>query len=139
MKQQILNHFNGNYSTFYKKYLQKVKSIGKSEYQALCPFHDDTNRSLSFNSRNGQYYCHGCPNNGNFFRFYAELKGLDIKRDFRKVLNGVADDFGITRTQEKSRVVKHYVYRDITGEPLHRTVRTEPKGFYQQRYENGKW
>jgi hypothetical protein len=43
LKQKIQNHFSGNYQTFYSKYLKDVKKAGGSEYQALCPFHEDGN------------------------------------------------------------------------------------------------
>ena len=39
----------------------------------------------------------------------------------------------------KKEVEATYGYADEQGEPVFRVVRTRPKGFYQQRYENGKW
>ena len=139
MKQKIKDFFSGDYSLFYEKYLHQVKIIGGNERQALCPFHNDTKPSFSFNSQTGQYYCHGCDKKGDIFHFYAKLNGMDTRRDFGKVLKGIANDFGIPWNQVKRRVVTQYVYTDTNGKPLHRTNRTEPKDFYQQRYDNGKW
>jgi DNA primase len=77
LKEKILEYFCGDYSPFYKKYLQRVKKIGDNERQALCVFHNDTKPSFSFNSQTGQYYCHGCNKRGDIFHFYGKLNGLD--------------------------------------------------------------
>ena len=138
MKKAIHSYFQENYQLFYGKYLPQVKKIGGVEFVAICPFHDDKNPSFNFNGQNGKFYCHGCAEKGDIFNFYAKLNGLKTQTDFKKILKGIANDFGISRTQGKKRVVKHYVYKGMNGKPLHRTVRTEPKNFYQERYESGK-
>src|SRR5262249_17017560 len=43
------------------------------------------------------------------------------------------------RTKHERRVVARYIYTDEAGEPLHRTVRYEPKGFSQQRRLGPIW
>lgn len=139
MKKQIVSHFSGNYTAFYSKYLIKIKKIGGDEYKAICPFHDDNDPSFNFNASSGKFFCHGCSSKGDIFHFYAKLNGLNTRRDFGKVLTGITNDFGMPWDQVKKRIVKRYVYTDMSGEPLHRTNRTEPKDFYQQSYENGKW
>lgn len=45
-----------------------------------------------------------------------------------------------TSKNEESRKITHeYVYTDEQGEPLIRVNRTEPKGFFQERWEDGQW
>ncbi len=39
----------------------------------------------------------------------------------------------------RKEVVARYVYQDEEGNPLFQAVRTQPKGFFQQRWENGRW
>jgi len=140
MKEKIESHFKGNYKAFYEKYLTEVKKIGGDEFQSLCPFHEDSNPSLNFNDQKGTYFCHGCGKKGDIFHFYAKLNGLDTRRDFPKILKGIAADFGIAGEQKKSRIVKTYDYLNAEGKLHSQTVRMEPKSFWQRRPNgNGGW
>jgi len=136
VKDNIQNFFKGSYRTFYEKYLPEAKQIGGDEYQALCPFHEDTQPSLNFNDQKGTYFCHGCGKKGHAFHFYAKLNGLDTKRDFPKILKGIAADFGIPGEQTKSRILKTYDYPDEAGNLLFQVCRMDPKDF-RQRHRNG--
>lgn len=136
MKYAIEDYFKGNYQAFYSKYLTKVKKIGGDEYQASCPFHKDENPSFNFNNEGGKYYCHGCGKKGHIAHFYGKLNGLDTKRDFPKILKGIANDFGISWEENKPRLVKTYDYTDSEGNLLYQVCRYEPKTF-KQRHPNG--
>jgi hypothetical protein len=140
MKADIIAHFGHNYFPFFSKYLPQLDAIGEDEYRALCPFHNDTHPSLSINTRKGQYHCHGCGKEGDSFRFYGELNGLDTRRDFGKILRGISNDFGIKNGNGKSRIAKVYSYADESGMEVFQVCRMEPKSF-RQRYRNGsgKW
>lgn len=133
MKEAIKDHFTGDYEPFYKKYLPGAKKTGGSEYKSICPFHDDKEPSFCFNSDKGQYYCQGCGKKGDIFHFYAKLNGMDTRRDFGKVLRGIANDFGIPIEQKKSKMVKAYDYTDAKGELILQVCRMEPKDFRQRR------
>ena len=137
MKNKILNHFSNNFKLFYDKYLPKTMQGGGNEYYAICPFHDDKTPSFNFNSKTGQYYCHGCEKKGDIFHFFGKNNSLDTKRDFGKIIKGIADDFGISWEQKKPRPVKTYDYIDISGNLLFQVCRMEPKSFRQRR-PNGK-
>lgn len=139
MKEKIVNHFNGNYQLFYKKFIPEVKQIGGNEYKTRCPFpnHEDKNASFCFNNSNGRYYCHGCDKKGDIFHFYGKINSLSTRHDFRKILRGIADDFGIAWEKQKSKLVKTYDYTDADGKLLFQVCRMEPKDF-RQRQPNGK-
>ncbi len=140
MKEQITNYFQGNYRTFYEKYLPDVKKMGGQEYKAICPFHDDSEPSLNFNNQTGQYYCHGCNKKGNAIHFYAKINSLDTKRDFPKILKGIANDFNIPWEENRSKLVKTYNYTDAEGHLIYQVCRYEPKTFKQrQPGNNGNW
>jgi len=47
--------------------------------KAICPFHEDTSPSLSFNSEKNIFHCFGCGKKGNIITFYALMK--KIKRE----------------------------------------------------------
>ncbi len=137
-RQTILNHFAGNFQTFYKKYLPNLKAISGDEFQAVCPFHDDKDPSFNLNGNTGRYFCHGCGKKGDIFHFYAKVSSLDNRRDYPKILKGIAGDFGISLNgDKKSRIVKTYDYTDAGGQLLFQVCRMEPKDFRQRR-PNGK-
>lgn len=50
-KQQILGKIN--FADFYQTFIPSLKVNGKPEALGLCPFHDDTNPSLSVNVQTG--------------------------------------------------------------------------------------
>ena len=95
MSNAIKDHFQGNYETFYEKYLPKIQKIGGGEYKATCPFHDDRDPSFNFSNQTGQYYCHGCGKKGDAIHFYAKINDLNTKRDFSKIIKGITSDFNI--------------------------------------------
>jgi hypothetical protein len=142
-KEAIASYFKGSYFNYYSKYIPKIKKAGTGEeYQATCPFpgHDDTNPSFGFNNDTGKYYCHGCDKGGDIYHFYAKINGLQTKRDFSKILAGIASDFGINSDKPKFKVVKTYDYHDLSGDLLFQVCRMEPKSFRQRRPDgNGKW
>lgn len=140
-KAAILNRFQGDFQSFYGKYLPNAKQIGGDQYQALCIFHeDDKTPSFSFNNKDGRFYCHGCGKKGDLFHFYGKINDLSTKRDFGKILTGIGNDFGITMEEVKRRIVKVYDYHDSEGKLIHQTVRYEPKHFSQRRPNgNGRW
>jgi hypothetical protein len=139
MKQVIINHFKANYKMFFEKYLQQSKQIGGNEFKATCPFpkHEDANPSFNFSNQTGRFYCHGCGKKGDIFHFFGKINGLDTRRDFAKILKGIADDFGIPWEQKKSQIVKIHDYTDEDGKLLFQVCRMEPKTFRQRR-PNGK-
>jgi len=137
-KENILNYFSGNFKPFFEKFLQNIKPIGGDEYQALCPFHEDANPSLSVNVKTGRYFCHGCGMKGDVFHFYAKINSLNTRRDFGKILKGIADDFGIGFEQQKPKLIKAYSYYDRNNKLLFQVCRFEPKDFRQRRpWKNG--
>lgn len=140
-KGKINEHFNGHYQDFFSKYLPSgIKKTGGDEFQARCPFHDDKNPSMSINAKTGAYFCHGCGSKGGFIGFYARLHGLDDRRDFPRILAGIARDFGIGAGEVKAKTVKTYNYTDETDTLLFQVCRLEPKSF-RQRVPNkaGGW
>jgi hypothetical protein len=141
-RQTILNHFAGNFRTFYEKYLPNLKPLsGGKEFQTLCPFHDDSIPSFNFNVSSGQYYCHGCGKKGDIFHFYAKISDLNSRSDYPKIIKGIARDFGISvNGQKKARLIKTYPYHDPDGKLLFEVCRMDPKDFRQRRPNgNGGW
>ena len=53
----------------------ELKKNGKS-YHGLCPFHDDTNPSLSINPDKNLWQCFGCGTAGDVFSGSHQIKPL---------------------------------------------------------------
>ena len=139
-KSSIEHYFKDHYDKFYAKYLPDIKKAGGNEFMSRCPFHADGKASFSINAQTGEYFCHGCGKKGHAFHFYAKLNCLDTKRDFGKILSGIAQDFGINGTQTQSLFVEAYDYTDADGNLVFQVCRYEPKSFKQRRpHSNGGW
>ena len=66
--------------------------------RANCPFHDDTNPSLSINDDKGLYKCFACGAGGDIYNFVREYDHLDQggeeKMGYMKAVEFVAHEFG---------------------------------------------
>ena len=49
---------------------------GKGDFYACCPFHSEKSPSFHADDRKGRYYCFGCKEAGDIFRFLVQSGGL---------------------------------------------------------------
>lgn len=73
---------------------------GGSEYEALCPFHDDHDPSLKIDPTRQTYRCFVCNEGGDCFSYVQKLEGLQ----FRDALEQLANRAGLEmpKNQQKS-------------------------------------
>ncbi|MCG8570383.1 MAG: CHC2 zinc finger domain-containing protein [Spirochaetes bacterium] len=66
--------------SLFKYFGVKLKKVGSS-YQGLCPWHDDTNPSLSVSpgGQNSFFKCFGCGKSGDVFTLVELMRGYDFK------------------------------------------------------------
>lgn len=55
-----------------KNYGLKVK-----KNKSICPFHPDTDPSLSFSDAKNVFFCHGCHTKGDLITFIKKMEGLN--------------------------------------------------------------
>lgn len=141
MKDHIEKYFGSDYSSFFGKYLEFTKTTG-DQWKAFCPFHAESEGSLSIKISNGLWKCLGCGKGGNVYQFYARLKRLNSRKDFPVILEKICDDFGIlvggngngkavpvveksakTKSVNRGEIVARYTYLDADGTPLYQKVR----------------
>ncbi len=67
-----------------------LKKKGK-DYSGLCPFHDEKSPSFSVSPTKQMYYCFGCGQGGNTFKFLMELG----KRSFGDVVLELANRYQV--------------------------------------------
>lgn len=76
------------------EYIEKnwapLKKSG-SNFLTRCPFHDDTNPSMSVNDSKGLYHCFSCKAGGNLITFVKEFKNLNSS----EAIDEICDFFNI--------------------------------------------
>jgi len=55
----------------------------KGELHGLCPIHNESNPSFSYNYKKDVYKCLSCNADGDLVRLWSEVKGLDQKEGFK--------------------------------------------------------
>jgi hypothetical protein len=104
------------------QFLTLLKGVkpAHSGFTALCPGHTDHNRSLTIKLEDNKLLLH-C------------FAGCDINHIVESIGLTTADLFLTSEKQATRKIVAVYPYFDENGNLLYQVVRTEPKGFYQQR------
>ncbi|MDA8103910.1 MAG: AAA family ATPase [Nitrospiraceae bacterium] len=126
-KQEIIDRLDKR--SFYSSALPSLKVNGSETGQALCPWHEDTNPSLSIDLKTGVFKCFGCSKKGSIFDFYMERHSVDYKTAF----NALAQEAGLSIQESPRKIVKTYDYTNEAGVLLFQVVRYEPKTFRQRR------
>jgi DNA primase len=62
------------------------------KYEGLCPFHDEKTPSFSVDPDRGLYYCFGCHQGGDVFKFVMQTERLS----FPEAVERLARRFGVT-------------------------------------------
>ncbi len=96
-----------------------LRRAGPSNYEGLCPFHEERTPSFGIDPVQKVYYCFGCQAGGDVFKFVQETENVD----FKGALELLADRCGIEleREQEDPAQAKRRQERDRLLELLART------------------
>lgn len=74
----------------------QLKKAGRDSLVGLCPFHPEKTPSLSVSPSKQVYYCFGCGEGGNVFRFLEKVENLS----FIETVERLAEHAGITLRYE---------------------------------------
>ncbi len=69
----------------------ELRRAGVNRFEGLCPFHDERTPSFGINPAEKLYYCFGCGEGGDAFKFVQQTEGVD----FKGALEYLADRYGI--------------------------------------------
>lgn len=69
----------------------RLKKKGRT-WEGLCPFHEEKTPSFSIDAEKGLYYCFGCHQGGDVFKFLMQLENLN----FPEVVERLARQYGVT-------------------------------------------
>ena len=75
----------------------QLKQSG-SRYMGLCPFHNEDTPSFSVDPDQNLYYCFGCQNGGDAFKFVQEIEGVGFLESVRML----ADRYGVPLPEEET-------------------------------------
>ena len=122
-----------------RDYAQRVlglQPINGTRDRFLCPWRPGAD-SNGFAIAADGWYDHVADEGGDAIEFVKRFRN----GSFREALRELAEHCGMARqpSPSKRRRVKVYVYADEAGRPLHRTVRYDPKGFSQERFDGKQW
>ncbi|MEF8797548.1 MAG: DNA primase [Salinivenus sp.] len=67
-----------------------------SRFMGLCPFHSEDTPSFSVDPEKNLYYCFGCQNGGDVFKFVQEIEGVGFLEGVRML----AERYGIPLPEE---------------------------------------
>ncbi len=70
---------------------RKKTNAPRGDYWACCPFHGEKSPSFHCEDKKGRYYCFGCGEKGDHFKFLTEYEGLN----FVEAVSRLADQAGI--------------------------------------------
>jgi putative DNA primase/helicase len=110
---------------------QRLQTTGEN-WSARCPFHDDKHSSLSINSKNGKWFCHGpCNCGGWLVEFEQKFSSCDQYAAVERIAEVVGDRLYLAFKNEPPTAV--YPYRDELGKLLFEKVRYPGKRFLQRQ------
>src|ERR671936_38932 len=69
----------------------ELRRAGVNRFEGLCPFHDERTPSFGINPAEKLFYCFGCGEGGDAFKFVQLTEGVDFKGS----LEYLADRYGV--------------------------------------------
>jgi len=118
----------------------EIKKAGK-EFKAICPFHDDSNPSLTISSAKGFYHCFSCGAHGTALGFLMDYEHLG----FVEAIESLSSDLGIEIPYEKNtKPIKRnddlFVFMDKIQEHYQNKLKNNKEAidYLKKRGINGK-
>jgi DNA primase len=98
----------------------ELRRAGVNRYEGLCPFHEERTPSFGIDPAQKLFYCFGCSEGGDAFKFVQLTEGLD----FKGALEYLADRYGIALepVEEDPGVAEQRRARERLLELLERTA-----------------
>lgn len=113
-RDEVKSRIAQNVPGFYGRFLQPLRPAGPGAWKARCPFHGDSNPSLTVYA-DGHYYCFGCGATGDGLDFIMRHKQLD----FSAALAEAAVSLGMAPEPDKAagrgRLEATYLIREADG------------------------
>ena len=69
---------------------RRKSNPGRGDYWACCPFHGEKSASFHVTERNGRYYCFGCKETGDIFKFLTDKEGMSFPEAVQRMAEEAA-------------------------------------------------
>jgi DNA primase len=98
----------------------ELRRAGVNRFEGLCPFHDERTPSFGISPAEKLYYCFGCGQGGDAFKFVQETEGVG----FAGALEYLADRYGVALevVEEDPAAARRRAERERLLELLERTA-----------------
>ena len=92
---------------------KKKTNAAKGDYWACCPFHGEKTPSFHCEDRKGRYYCFGCGESGDHFRFLTQLDGLNFHEAVERLAAQAGLPMPVMDRREQEREEKRKTLFDV--------------------------
>ncbi len=92
---------------------KKKTNAAKGDYWGCCPFHGEKTPSFHCEDRKGRYYCFGCGESGDHFRFLTALDGLNFHEAVERLAVQAGLPMPVMSRQEQEREEKRKTLFDV--------------------------
>src|SRR6476660_901242 len=98
----------------------ELRRAGANRFEGLCPFHDERTPSFGINPAEKVFYCFGCGEGGDAFKFVQLTEGVDFKGSMELL----ADRYGVELevVEEDAAAAERRRVRERLLELLERTA-----------------
>lgn len=123
------------YESYYRQSLPHSQ-LWEPGNNALCPFHNDADPSLSIDVNDGVWFCHACDDGGGIVDFEMRLHDCEDKRT---AWERISRKLGVRLCAPSRGSITHrHAYRDEEGKVLYWVYRYEDGSARFLREVNGK-
>ena len=113
------------------EYIPLIKK-GKN-YFGVCPFHDDSNPSMSVSREKQIYKCFSCGASGNIYNFLMDYEHIDFKEALSKLSSKLGINIENTNIKVNNKFDKFYEIYDLTSKLYQNNLLSE-KGSSARNY-----
>ena len=113
------------------EYIPLIKK-GKN-YFGVCPFHDDSNPSMSVSREKQIYKCFSCGASGNIYNFLMDYEHIDFKEALSKLSSKLGINIENTTIKVNNKFDKFYEIYDLTSKLYQNNLLSE-KGSSARNY-----
>ncbi len=104
-------------------YVPLIKK-GKN-YFGVCPFHDDTNPSMSVSEEKQIFKCFSCGTSGNVFDFIMNYEHVDFKEALHILAEKKGIEIGSVSIKKKNDLDKYYEMYEISSKLYQNNLNTK--------------
>lgn len=104
---------NIDYHDFYSRFL-RLKRVG-STHMSICPFHADSQPSLSVDLERGLWYCFGCNKGGDVFNFVMEMESCSFTESVRFLAEFLSIEIDKEKIERLETSIDYELYKILLG------------------------